>query len=376
MIQTVLTYSILTIAMYLLCKKAEIVDSWRYVIIALGVYSLVFGFRYGVGTDYFAYVEMYKNVISNYPIRDVEIGYLYLMKASAFLNLPIEAFMFITSFIPIYFTFKILKDNLNICKFLVLSFMLTAFWLSYMNGLRQIIAVSLWIYSIKYIIEKEPIKHYILIFLAISFHNSAYVLLIFYPLITYKNEWFQRVSIQIGILMVSLILMRLSFVQNIISNVEYLLTISGYEWYVDHAHSKLIQDEQLVLGVGFYINIARIILLICLSSKVKSWANSDLFIVIYNFFFIGIIIKYGLWGSQLIGRLNWYFFMTESIVGAYTLAYLFENTKKYYSLILFAFWGMTFVATLYKAIDNTSYFVYTWQHELYYIKNNLSINPF
>ncbi|GEM_PF-1781722 len=371
MIQTILVYSLLTIVMYILCLKAEKEYSWKYVVCALGIYSLVFGFRYGVGFDYFTYVDMYQDVIHNNPIKDVEIGYMWLMKVASFFNIPVEGFMVINSFIPIFFTFIVLKDDLSTCKFLVLSFMLTGIWLSYMNGLRQIIAVGFWLYSIKFIEERKPIKHYLVLFLAVLFHQSACILLIFYPLISYKKEWFQNVTIQMSIFFISLILMRLSFVQNIVSNIEYFLTISGYGWYVDHAYSKIVQDEHIALGVGFYINLARAAFLIYLSSSVKSWANSDFFTIIYNFFFFGVIIRYSLWGSHLIDRLNWYFLMTSSIVGAYTLAYCYINTRKYYFPILFVFFIMTFVATLYKAVGNTSFFVFTWQHELYQIKNVL-----
>ncbi len=371
MIQTVLVYSILTIIMYLLCKKADENCSWKYVVCALVIYSLVFGFRYGVGFDYFSYIGMYQDVLNNNPIRDVEIGYLYLMKLSALLKLPKEGFMIVTSFIPIYFTFRVLKDELYICKFLVLSFMLTAVWLSYMNGIRQIIAIGFWIFSMKYIVEKKIVKHYLLIFSAILFHNSAAVLLLFYPLVNYRKEWINNIALQLVLLVISLILMRLTFVQSIISNLEYILNISGYGWYVDNASQKLIQEEQSILGIGFYLNLARVIFLIYLSPKVKEWANSDLFVIIYNFFFLGVIITYLLWGSHLIDRLNWYFSLTSTIIGAYTLAYCYSNLSKYFSLILFVFFIMTFVATMYKAIGNTSFFVFTWQQELYQFKSFL-----
>lgn len=54
------------------------------------------------------------------------------------------------------------------------------------NGARQFVAVCICFYAFKFLVEKKPIAYYLLVILAISFHLTAVVMLLAYPLARLK----------------------------------------------------------------------------------------------------------------------------------------------------------------------------------------------
>ena len=60
--------------------------------------------RYGIGRDYFSYIEIYKNVLLT---RDgIELGFYYLNYILAYFNFQYQYLFAVTSFITIYFCVK------------------------------------------------------------------------------------------------------------------------------------------------------------------------------------------------------------------------------------------------------------------------------
>lgn len=380
MIQSFIVYTLLTLVMLVFGKASADSGKWNYVVYACVAYSIVFGFRYFVGFDWMSYAEAYKDALNYGTFWQEEIwekGFVILLFSLAKIGAPLFIFMGITSFVSVFGTFQNLRENLYIIPFSILAFMLTCYWLNYSNGIRQVLAEAFWLWSIRYIVSKEIVKHYILIVLAILMHNSAWLLLIAYPLFNnskISKEWFSNINIQLLLLLLSIALMNFPLLQNFLREVEYVLNLSGYDYYLDSDDSEILNKEQIQIGLGFAINLGRAMIIILYSNKVKEWVNNDLFVIVYDLYFIGLIVSYAFMNSHLIIRENGYLACTSIIIGGYLLAYLYYNERNRFYPIFISCFVLTFIAVVLKGLENSATFVFLGQEDLYYLKNNLIQN--
>lgn len=242
-------------------------------------------------------------------------------------------------------------------------------WLTYSNGLRQILAVALWIWAVRFMVEKKVWMHYFVILLAVTMHTSALMLVVFYPLYYWKEEWFRNIKWQLLALVLSLVIMNLHVAQNLMRSIDLVAQAVGYGDYADEDSDTIAQlvDRELSLGMGFFITLLLNILLVIFSPKVKNYVKSKYFNAAYNFFVIGIVLKYIFASSMVFSRINYYFINFTFIVAAYTLFYAHRcNRVLFYTLL--ALYALTFAATLWKGEENTALFVFFWQKDLYYLK--------
>lgn len=140
-----------------------------------------------VGTDYARYVAFFE-MASDYSAR-FEPGFVTLVLLAKclwdnviFVTLVVHAFMYFFIYNGIAYFFKGKNSTLAILTLFMLGFMFTSF-----NGMRQAIAVSISLFSVRFIIERRSLLFSTCIALAISFHYSA---IAFFPIywICSKNK--------------------------------------------------------------------------------------------------------------------------------------------------------------------------------------------
>lgn len=418
-LQSIIVYSLLTFLMWRLCRKYARVGKWSSVVAACVIYTIVFGFRYGVGMDYFAYGSAYKELLvwgTNNFFETREVGFYLLAKLLAILEVPEVGFFIATSFLPIYFTFLSIRPDRIVLPFVLLSFMLTAVWLTYTNSLRQVLSYSLFLCAISSISRQsayapgnnftvpvrrhfryqpyyprfellrsflssfikrqkaffgDGLNYYLIVLAAILFHNSAWLLLIFYPLLTKYKEWFHSIPKQLFFLGVSLCLMRMGIVNIFMNLIETVMYLSGYVFYAEERHEELFNGEYVPLGIGFFINLSRDITIILFSNKIKRWSSNDFFTMVYNLFYVGLIAQYIFWGSHLVNRQFMYCYMMSFVAGGYLLAYLYHMRRRMYRPVLFLLFCSTFFACILRGGENTATYVMQGQESLYRIKDKV-----
>ncbi len=154
---------------------------------------IIQGFRFNVGTDYYAYSVLYKEIVkgpNNYYFLSYLKEPLYLLenyiafwlfgssKALYFINAIIEG-----CFLFLFFDYYKNKINMSMaytcCYFIVYP--------HFFNAERQGVAVVIVWFAIRYIAEKKFIKYLILILLASCFHNTALICLPLYFLNSLKK---------------------------------------------------------------------------------------------------------------------------------------------------------------------------------------------
>lgn len=153
---------------------------WGVVASAL-VLILLTGFRYGIGQDYFyTYVPYFERVRAGFNPPDMEIGFFALnWVVSRFTSDPTPIF-FICSvifFICVYAT--VLKESACVPLSIFLIFGMSYIFI-FMNAMRQMTAVAILLFSLRYIEERNIVSFGICIALAWLFHASSVIFVVMY----------------------------------------------------------------------------------------------------------------------------------------------------------------------------------------------------
>lgn len=370
--QTLFVYVLLFLIMFLCGRKTAQTGKMTYVYVACLLYAIIFGLRYGVGVDFFGYLNGYESIrLYGAEQSKQEIGFFYLTKFIAQLNLHYGFYFAIIAYLQVRLITEAVKQDKYIYPMLSVTFILGCIWLSYCNGLRQILAFCIYAYAIRCIIEKRPFKYYLLLSIAFLFHKSALLLIIFYPIFRKKKEWISNIKLQYLCLAIALLMMYTGYVQNFIKQMESVLSLTGYDVYTQGEYSKyMISSTNISLGMGFFITLIQNVLIIYQSNNAKKWLNNAYFTIIYNLFFLGVLIKYVFISSQLVNRINYYFLGFDYLVGAYVLYYLYRKKRNLFYVLL-ALYILTFVAILYRMNENTALYIFNFQDSLFYIKHSL-----
>lgn len=371
-IQTVLVYLLLLFVLYKCSLVAQEKEKWYYLIIGVVIYSIIFGMRYFVGNDWFSYKLNYETLLQtngSWGEKDnLEDGFAFLSSFMASCHFPSDVYFGVLAFIQLFLVYYALRKDIDVYRWVSIVFILGCFWLGFSNGIRQSIAICLWLCALFSVAQKRVIHYYMFIFIATYFHHSSVILGIFYPILFSYEEWFKNVKLQIVALIVSLVLMYNSFIQGYISSLESLLVYVGYDKYVNYSE-ELFSTNNSSLGIGFYVTLLLNFCIIYFSNITKENFGKSV-THLYNFVFIGILCKYIFFDSHIVLRFTSYFYTLSFVFGSFVL-YTLKNRNKHHFFLVFSCYILTFIAYMYKMTENTSLFIFTWQEDLYYLKSFL-----
>lgn len=363
---TIFIYLSLTVIMFLLCWWAYKNNKWGPVIMAVAIYAIIFGCRYGVGKDFFAYEYMYNQKLYGLGgIIDYEFGFRFIVDSLAALKMHSSVFFGTIAFLQLILIFMSIKKDKYVYTYLVFTFMIGCVWLSFSNGIRQETAFCFFALALAYTDKKNWIKHYCLILLAISMHNSAYLLLVFFPLLLYKEEWFTNVQLQLCVLLAAYLIGESRIISNYLYLFDEILAMDifsgGYDVYAGNEEKIFAEVSK---GIGYYLILVTDFILVAYSNKFKRNMNSKALITMYNFYFIGTILKHAFIDSHLIQRVNYYFYGFQFIIAAYTLYYLHKSKSYKTFTCLILIYILTFVANMSKMEGHTALFRFFWEKDI------------
>lgn len=145
---------------------------------------------YMCGSDWRNYETLYNsidfsNLFYNYYM---EYGFYIYMLPFKYLHIDFWAFMIFTKFLCYLSIISFIKEYAKGLKYVALLFFLPFFgyYLFIDNPLRNLIAVSVFLCSFKYIINRDLKRFLILFLIAISFHISAIVMPFLYVVLARK----------------------------------------------------------------------------------------------------------------------------------------------------------------------------------------------
>lgn len=304
---------------------------------------LVYGFRYGIGTDYFAYRNIYftiknstfetylTNHFNNNGMYYVEIGYAILNKIS-----PSYTFLCFLCGIIMYICVCIVLTRYRIEFNAALGlyiFFCTQFTYS-MNGVRFSIATLLVLIGFVCLTDKREISFIICILLATCFHKTAILCFAFFFLQEFKSEKLNKARNFVLVAFIIIIPFYFEEIYNIFRQISFFSrffsvdrysmeeTESGYTWllhilpvmlpvvifeskniksnYMTRMAFRLCMVELLLRMLGLFnthytrfarfAQIGEIILIPLVLAKIESKSNKKIltiyYVIWYTFYFI------------------------------------------------------------------------------------------
>ena len=226
--------------------------SWR--VLLLFVISYIVAFGSIVCEDNELYAFFYSSLqLTNFSSIDFsitkslhnryEIGYLLLNYIAKLFHLGVPGFFFLVAIIVnglfINFIYKYKNAPLTI-----MYLVLTGICIQQGNLVRNYLAAAVFAYSIQYLISKDWIKYLVCVVVAVSFHTTAVLLLLFLPLcflgFDNKKNWLKYILYGLYGLSVLVMLGRISL--PLLEYASLLVTYENYESYVTDANT---------IGMGF-----------------------------------------------------------------------------------------------------------------------------
>jgi hypothetical protein len=306
------------------------------------------GLRWETGTDWPPYLS---NFNATAELTDAlvsitigfEPGYAFFVLFVRKITDSYSVFLFLHALIYYFFIFKAFKI---LTPYYFVTFMFFyATNLGVMGSNRQLIALAICLFALKYIItEKNAIKFFSLVLLAFLFHTTALIFTVFY----FFNKDIKKFWI-ITILFISFIIGKSSLPFSIFSMLGNLLggvSANKADFYTEGAKEFLEQNP-----LGFFGLLKRVLFLIFFSINYNFLSEKlPYYKYLFNGYYFGLIF-YFLFSSTLlilVNRGSLYFNVMECfLIASQLLVFKTRIDRSYFLLILFFFC----IALLFQSIS-------------------------
>ncbi|WP_187770539.1 EpsG family protein [Bacillus mycoides] len=270
-------------------RIVNVIDFTPYLILIF-----ITGFRYNVGTDYNGYVLNFDYLMNN-DIPRIEYSFKFIVKIAHLIGFNQQFIFFVYAVITYVFIFLSIKYFDSKAKYrpIITLLVLQYFLFTGFNTVRQMVAVAIFFYAIRFIVNKNLIRYIIWIIIASFFHKSAMICLVFYFILNLNIKKF------IMILIVSPIFLILDLGNKLLS--LYVL-ISGNSWY-DLYLTDFNSSVDVSGGKVMFVLYAIALIFAITSNKIELEKNEK---VIVNLFICYIIILFATLSSVIATRVLYY----------------------------------------------------------------------
>lgn len=327
-----------------------------FIVLGLVIPILVSGFRYGVGTDYFNYINIF-NTHKTMSIEDyysdnglVEIGYFAIEYISYLLGGGTRLLFIITSALTLVFFYLGLK-RLDIKYIGTVYFLyLTMIFPMTMNAVRQGVAISIMFFAMTFIMKKKPVAYLALTIIAGMFHISALLLLPFYfigRLFDMHNN--DKTRYFVRLLLVSIVVLFVVFnVFNIV------LSIPGFEKYL--LYTTYNEESGNLI---FYFKLATVLLIGILARYTIFNKKSSIYQYAYALAVMEVVILVLGFTSPFIKREALYF-SPFFLIALTSLVDVFKTSYRLrvLSYIAVVMYGSSFFTVSYYVLDQADVIPY------------------
>lgn len=322
-----LAYIIYTLSMQLLvfagyirrCIKKNIT-----IYIAICIVALILGLRYNVGNDYLPYKEIF--VFQNFEA--VEWGYALLNRVLYELGFHYTSIFILIAFLQFFFFYKGVEKYPSILPYAFFFYFTTIYIFFALNGMRQALAFSMFIYALSFIHEGKYWRYILILLIASSIHKSALILV---PLVIFidKNLFKNRV-IQYSLFFLTFVYGKVF--QNLIwSNFAFISSITGYGDYAEGIETLKQVNWAKNGGIGFILWMIVDCWVIYYYKKLVSCYKNTAILAFYNLYFIGLLLTNCIQGTYF-DRANVYFSNMRIIIYAFFFLFIFEKNKSTYAI--------------------------------------------
>ena len=384
MLESVLVYGLLTLVMVacgaIAASREPLYEGYSgiYVkndrflqpefIVVIASFTFVFGCRYCVGVDYIHYLHIYQNVSD----RETEWLFQTITDFLSGNNIHFAFYFSLWAFIQITLLLYVFKNYRFILPYVLLYLIIGNYFMSMMNIIRQQISALFFLYSIQFIDEKQPLKHYLCLVVAILFHRSAALLVVIYPILRFKTDWFRSIWLQVVLLAIAIFLsFRFDLVTKFIETpFVWFSSAFGFEerYRMGVLGNEALDDMNrfgVKTGYGIYVSLFKCLPIVLLSKPLKEYYNSSYFNMFYSLWFVRVFTSFAFGNSITLSRPFVYFMDFGIAIVAFFTYYCFKS-KKIGLLMLGAamivVYLITFLFVLSNGELNTSAYTFFWQN--------------
>lgn len=284
-------------------------------------------FRYNIGYDYGSYILAYKNsfdlsyqsIIMGYKSGDPIAYYLVTKIATVFNServfLMILAILAITPGI-VY----IIRDwgDLHTQPMMVFFFLFSPFIFSF-SACKQGIALSILMFSLKYIYDRKPIKFVVCVVIACLFHSTAIVFLLVYFFLNSKGN--------------------LSTMKKIIIIMASILVIINLQSILGHVMNGRYGDYAISIVEGknrtFWLySVMTFFFIIFRKRMVENDKRNELLIMMMV---VGTLCQYLGFSNAFAKRIGEYFLMAQVFLIPQSVYLFTKESRKLANLLIFIY---------------------------------------
>ena len=349
MLQSIIVYTLTGLTLYALGRNLALRDarmqrtfhhptsSWNpEVWLSILIFAIVAGLRYNVGVDHLTYLRFYEEFSKQgWTTRETfEPGFLFIMKVFTELNLHFFFFFAFLAAIQLFFIYFALRKQKQLLPYIGLFIMLGPYFLDWMNGIRQCIAMCIFVLSIEFIQKRKFILYILTIFGASLIHKSAYILLPFY-FIFFKSFSPSKTKTHLLILILCIILGNSPTWISFITVLNDFFTFLGYENYVNNFENVLDNLQEFAWGPRRITVLLINFIIIYLYPQISQFYHNNKYVPLYfSLFFIGVCL-YNLLANTSLEFLRpvSYFTIFTLPMSAYTAHYLKIKKRKMFYLL-------------------------------------------
>lgn len=287
--------------------------------ISMFIPSFFSGIRYGIGTDYYVTYKPFYDYLSgrsNLTITrsSLDIGYDTINRVVIFFGGGFPLVLFISAFITFYALRKGLLLNSDKCSIGLGTFIfMLMYYQPSFNIVRQVLASTIVLYSLNFIVSKEAKKFIGFVLIAALFHKTAIVVLPFYIIVNILTD---RKHKFIGILVYILFFCAVFNFDSFAPLVDLIDYTGRYSSYLRKVSDFSFSFGLLIRTVPYMVSVYLMLPIIKKDERIK---------IYLNFFLLGSILRLIVYMTQFdADRIALYFLMPQ----VYFIPYLVKNYKK------------------------------------------------
>lgn len=293
------------------------------------IFCVISGIRWNVGVDFLSYLYDYQQALQGKFVersRGMEIGYVFITRLFGKLGLHPILYFALLAFPQIYFVMLAAKRRPDIAPYMLIVMVFGTYYLSWMNGIRQMIVACSFIWSIQFVKDKKIVYYLVWIACAYLWHRSSLILIPIYLLAYSRIKW-SNTFLNICLLVICIYVGSNPSWIGLMSRFSNLLSFIGYDHYAEIMDE--LTDGSLMYGHGLFgprmlmILLSYVMVIVYYPSVCKYFNNDKMVDFYFKLAFIGICLFYLFDSTGVVFRrpVQYFEIFTLPMI-AYTLAYL------------------------------------------------------
>ena len=333
-------------------------------LIPIIIFTFFSGVRYNVGVDHLNYLKEYEYLMllgKNYD-DDFELGFYWISSFFAENQFHFAIYFSFLAMLQVIFIYLSFKKEKYVLPYIGVLLILSLQYFFFMNGIRQGIAFSLFLYSINYLVNRKFIWYTFIILAASLIHISALILLPLYLIDPQSKRSFFNAKLQLLVIALSILVGTSNLLNDLLLNIDMVISLGfdSLDNLISNTLSRTqfdIEENLIKWGPSRVLELLLNVILVLYSAKFLSWGSNKVYII-YILYFCSIILEYMFFKLHGIMRVVLYFSLFRFVIFSYFLYYLIKvnKTKRnlIVALIIILLFIVIFLIRIYVASENSS----------------------